>query len=99
LQNDQNLPLKQLSDETLIARVARRDAIAFEILYDRHAAVVLGACLKMIRDRAEAERVLQETFWQVWQSAVAYQPQKGSFTSWLFKIAWQLAKEVRATIE
>ena len=87
------------SDETLIARVARRDAGAFEMLYDRHAAVVLGVCLQTIGDRAVAERILQETFWQVWQGAVAYQSQKGSFTSWLFRIVWELAKEVRLKIE
>jgi RNA polymerase sigma-70 factor (ECF subfamily) len=99
LPTKQELSTGRLSDETLIARVARRDAVAFEMLYDRHAAVVLGACLKIIGDRAIAEQILQEAFWQVWQGAVAYQPQKGSFTSWLFRIVWELAKEVRLTIE
>jgi len=88
-----------LSDETLIARVARRDARALEALYDRHAALILGVCLKTIRDRTVAEQILQETFWQVWQGAVAYQPQKGSFTSWLFRIVWDLTREVRLNIE
>jgi RNA polymerase sigma-70 factor (ECF subfamily) len=99
LPTKQDLSTGMPSDETLIARVARQDASAFEMLYDRHAAVVLGACLKLIGDRAVAERILQETFWQVWQGAGAYQPQKGSFTSWLFRIAWELVREARLTIE
>lgn len=84
------------SDEVLIARVARADPSALETLYDRHAAMVLGLCLKIIGDQATAEQILQETFWQVWRTAPAYQPQRGPFASWLFRLARQLAQgEIR----
>ena len=82
---------KGLSDEILIARVASGDASALEILYDQHAAAVLGVTFRIIGDRLAAEDVLQETFWRVWQSAVTYQAQRGSFRSWLFRIARNLA--------
>lgn len=82
---------KQLSDEMLAAQVAQGNATAFEALYDHHAATVLGICLKITGDRALAEDILQETFWRVWQHASAYQPERGSFTSWLFRIARNLA--------
>jgi len=81
----------RLSDEILVARVASGDRTALESLYDYHAAAVLGISLKIIGDRAAAEDVLQETFWRVWQSAVTYQSQRGSFTGWLFRIARNLA--------
>ena len=81
----------QLSDEILIARVAQGDKAALETLYDRHAAIVLCVCLKILRDRTTAETVLQETFWRVWQSAASYQPGRGSFTGWLFRIARNLS--------
>jgi len=81
----------RLSDEILVARVASGDRTALESLYDHHAAAVLGISLKIIGDRAAAEDVLQETFWRVWQSAVTYQSQRGSFTGWLFRIARNLA--------
>jgi len=55
LQINHKLPYKQLSDEILITRVARGDPIAFEILYDRYAATILGVCLKIIHDQTEAE--------------------------------------------
>ncbi len=83
--------LGKLSDEALIARVARSDRTALETLYDRYAPMVLGISLKIIGDRAVAEEVLQETFWQVWQGAATYQPQRGPFTGWLFRIARELA--------
>jgi RNA polymerase sigma-70 factor (ECF subfamily) len=45
----------------------------------------------VVGERAAAEDVLQETFWRVWNSADTYQSQRGSFTSWLFRIARNLA--------
>lgn len=75
----------------LLARVARGDASALETLYDHHAATVLGICLKITGDQALAEDLLQETFWRVWRNAPAFQPERGSFTSWLFRIARNLA--------
>ena len=81
----------RLSDEVLASRAARGDSAALEALYDRHASTVLGLALKIIADRAAAEDILQETFWRVWKSADTFQPQRGSFTSWLFRIARNLA--------
>ena len=81
----------RLSDEVLAARVSRGDSAALETLYDRHSSLVLGLILKIVGDRPAAEDVLQETFWRVWKSADTYQPERGSFTSWLFRIARNLA--------
>jgi RNA polymerase sigma-70 factor (ECF subfamily) len=82
---------QQLSDETLILQVARGSSDALESLYDRYASTVLGICLKIVGDRALAEDILQETFWRVWKSAENYQSERGLFTSWLFRIARNLA--------
>jgi RNA polymerase sigma-70 factor (ECF subfamily) len=84
----------QLSDESLITQVVEGDETALEALYDRYAAIILGICLKIIGDHAIAEEILQETFWRVWQSATTYQSQRGSFKTWLFKIARNLAIDV-----
>lgn len=81
----------QVTDEVLASQVARGDSAALETLYDRHASTVLAVSLKVIDDKATAEDILQETFWRVWRSASTYQPQRGSFTGWLFRIARNLA--------
>jgi RNA polymerase sigma-70 factor, ECF subfamily len=83
-----------LSDEVLAAQVAKGNSAALEALYDRHGSTVLGLALKIVDDRASAEDILQETFWRVWKSADTFQPQRGSFTSWLFRIARNLAIDV-----
>lgn len=83
-----------LSDEVLAAQVAKGNSAALEALYDRHGSTVLGLALRIVDDRAAAEDILQETFWRVWKSADTFQPQRGSFTGWLFRIARNLAIDV-----
>ena len=88
------------SDEILISRVTQGDSRALEVLYDRHAAMVLGILVRMLGERTVAEEMLQETFWQVWQTATTYSPQIGPLTGWLFKIARNLAQaEIKAREE
>jgi RNA polymerase sigma-70 factor (ECF subfamily) len=81
----------QLSDEVLAARVARGDRTALDALYDRHASTVLGLAIRITGERTSAEDILQETFWRIWQNAGSYQPERGLFTGWLFRIARNLA--------
>jgi RNA polymerase sigma-70 factor (ECF subfamily) len=80
-----------LSDEILIARAARGDAGAFEVLYDRYASTVLGLALKITGQRATAEEVVQETFWRVWRNATTYEAHRGAFAGWMFGIARNLS--------
>jgi RNA polymerase sigma-70 factor (ECF subfamily) len=82
---------ERLSDEVLVVQVARGNSAALEMLYDRYASTVLGISLKIVGDQALAEDILQETFWRLWKSAGTYQSQRGTFTSWLFRIARNLA--------
>jgi len=83
--------LSDAPDETLVTQVARGNAAALEVLYDRYASRVMGLSLKILGDQALAEDILQETFWRVWQSAATFQSQLGPFTGWLFRIARNLA--------
>jgi RNA polymerase sigma-70 factor (ECF subfamily) len=89
-----NQQAMELSDEQLMARVAARDSVAFGLLYDRHAAVVLGIAVKIVSDRAVGEEVLQETYWRVWTQAATFDPAKGPLRAWLFSIARRQALDV-----
>ena len=82
---------QRLNDELLITQVAQGNSDALEALYDRYSSMVLGICLKVVGDRTLAEDILQETFWRVWKSAKNYRSERGMFTSWLFRIARNLA--------
>jgi RNA polymerase sigma-70 factor (ECF subfamily) len=74
-------------DAALLQAVARRDEAAFSALYDRLARPVFSMIVRIVRSRAEAEEVLQESFWQVWQRAPDYRPELGSAFCWVVTVA------------
>ncbi len=74
-------------DHQLIRRVRDGDAGAFETLYDRHAGYVLALALRLVRNREEADEILQAVFGQLWDGDVLYDERRGRFTTWLFALA------------
>lgn len=76
-----------LSDYDLLGRTAARDRAAFSALYDRYAPRAFGLILRIIRNRTDAEDVLQETFLQVWNQAARFDPNRSAPDVWLLLIA------------
>jgi RNA polymerase sigma-70 factor (ECF subfamily) len=74
-------------DIALLSRIAARDTVAVGDLYDRHNRLLYGLILRILRDRAEAEEVLQETFVQAWTRASTYNVALGLPVAWLVRIA------------
>lgn len=74
-------------DASLLARVARREEAAFAALYDRFSVPVFAMIVRIVRSRAEAEEVLQEVFWQVWERAGDYRAVLGSGFQWVVTLA------------
>jgi RNA polymerase sigma-70 factor, ECF subfamily len=65
------------------------DVRAFEVLVTRHRKPVYNFILRFVRDAAQAEDVMQETFLRVIKSAADYERQ-AKFTTWLYTIARNL---------
>ena len=76
----------QDNDEALMKRMARQDQEALSALYDRHRSVVFSLALRILRDRAEAEEVLTDVFFQSWKSAGGFDPLRGSVVGWLITL-------------
>jgi RNA polymerase sigma-70 factor (ECF subfamily) len=72
--------------EALIARVAMGDRKAFRSLYARTSAKLFGVALRVSRERAVAEEVLQEVFLKVWDHAGRYRSNGYSPMTWLITI-------------
>ena len=73
-------------DAPLLDRIARGDADALALLYDRYAPRVLGLTTRILGDPDEAEDVLQEVFLQVWR-APRFDPSRGAVLTWLLVLA------------
>ncbi len=74
-------------DIVLIERIVARDERAVADLYDRHCRLLFGLILRILRDRSEAEEVLQEVFVLVWTRAATYNVALGAPAAWLVRIA------------
>ena len=67
--------------------VAEGDKRAFARLYDAWAPTLFALISCVLKDRAQAEEVLQDTFLHVWRHAPSYDPGRGSVRAWLTTIA------------
>src|SRR5215472_13439676 len=72
--------------QALMRGVVRRYRAAFATLYDRTAPQLFGIALRILRQREEAEDVLQEAFVAVWDRAASFDPERGSVMTWLVTV-------------
>lgn len=71
----------------LLSRVALRDRAAFSLLYSRSSPKLFAICLRILRDRADAEEALQDVFMKVWQRAATFASSGNGAMGWLSAIA------------
>lgn len=84
------------SDEELMARIQAKDPKGLDLLYSRYARLVFGIGLRILNDKSEAEEVVQEAFFFLYQKALLFDPAKGSAKGWVMQIAFSRARDRRA---
>ena len=70
-----------------LARVATGDRAALRTVYQDTSAKLFGICLRILKDRVEAEDVLQDVYVTVWRKAGSFDPGRASPITWLVAIA------------
>lgn len=81
------LRLSESNAPGLIRQIATGDAEALASFYDLYAGLVNGLALRILRDVADAEDVVQEVFVQVWRQAGRFDPSRGSSAAWVCTMA------------
>ncbi|HEY6412725.1 MAG TPA: sigma-70 family RNA polymerase sigma factor [Edaphobacter sp.] len=76
-------PQSSQDDTTLLALVKRGDEYAMASLFDRYSRVVYSVALRVLRDPASAEDILQEVFMQLWRNPDAFTATRGNLGGWL----------------
>lgn len=83
-------------DEQAMARLQSRDTSALDFLFDRYSRLVLSIALRILHDYGEAEEIVQEVFFYVYQKAALFEPSKGSAKAWIVQIAFHRALDKKS---
>lgn len=86
--------LAHLSDEALVALVARADESALAELYDRAGHVAFGLALRVLRDDRLAEDAVQEAFLAVWRTAAGFRPELAKARTWILTLVHRRAVDL-----
>ena len=84
---DVDVPTKTTDDYALMEAIAAGDDVALSAFYDRHSGLVFTLCLRVLRDRMEAEDVLTEVFWELWSKSDRYDAARGTPLTYLLTLA------------
>ena len=83
-----------LSDEAVVALVARSDDSALAELYDRFGRVAYGLALRILRDENLAEDAVQEGFLAAWRNADRFMPERAKASTWLLTLVHRRAVDL-----
>src|SRR5689334_2068302 len=74
------------ADRRAVRRMATGDEGGLAELYDRHARLLYSLALRIVRERSDAEDVLQEVFSQIWRQAHRFDVARGTVVGWLITV-------------
>jgi RNA polymerase sigma factor (sigma-70 family) len=83
------------SDESLLAQLCAGSGEALAILFERYARVTRSVALRILRDPAEAEDLVQDLFLFIQRKCAIFDSSKSSATSWIIQMAYHRAIERR----
>ena len=86
--------LAHLSDEALVALVARGDESALAELYDRVGRAAYGLAFRVLRDDRLAEDAVQEAFLAVWRTAAAFRAERAKASTWILTLVHRRSVDV-----
>lgn len=82
---------EKLTDELLLAQICEGNCDALALLFRRYAQHVRNAGHRILRDKAEAEDLVQEVFLYIHRKSALYDKTKGSARSWIIQVTYTQA--------
>lgn len=83
--------LQSMSDEELMERLKSGCNDALAVLFDRYHRLVFSVALRIVRDRGEAEDVMQNVFLDIFRSIKQFDAAKGTTKVWVLQYAYHRA--------
>jgi RNA polymerase sigma-70 factor (ECF subfamily) len=86
--------LAHLSDEAVLALIARSDEQALSELYRRFSRLAYGLAFRILRDDALAQDAVQEAFLGVWRAAGRFTAERAKPSTWLLTLVHRRAVDL-----
>ena len=86
--------LAHLSDEAVLALIARSDEQALAELYRRFGRLAYGLAFRILRDDALAQDAVQEAFLGVWRAAGRFTAERSKPSTWLLTLVHRRAVDL-----
>jgi len=86
--------LAHLSDEAVLALIARADDQALAELYRRFGRLAYGLAFRILRDDALAQDAVQEAFLGVWRAAGRFTAERSKPSTWLLTLVHRRAVDL-----
>jgi len=83
--------VSEVTDETILGRIHAGDRDALAMLFRRYAHPVRNIGRRILRDKAEAEDLVQEVFLYIHRKSGLFDSTKGSASSWIVQVAYTQA--------
>jgi RNA polymerase sigma-70 factor, ECF subfamily len=79
---------ERMTDEEALSRLKEEDRDALALLFERYSRLVMTIAFRVLRDRGEAEDLMQQVFINLFGKARDYDPDKGSAVAWITRLAY-----------
>ncbi|HEY1984058.1 MAG TPA: sigma-70 family RNA polymerase sigma factor [Terracidiphilus sp.] len=79
--------MRSAEDEALLERVRAKDQNSMTDLFDRYGSMVYSVALRILKDPGNAEDVMQDIFFQLWENPAVFNSSRGSLGAWLLVVA------------
>ncbi|HEX8882745.1 MAG TPA: sigma-70 family RNA polymerase sigma factor [Candidatus Acidoferrum sp.] len=77
------MPQQSSNDTEIVTRLLAGDRAGFVRLYDQYSGLIYGVALRVLRNAAGAQDIVQEVFLQLWRNPASFDPQRGRLAPWL----------------
>jgi RNA polymerase sigma-70 factor (ECF subfamily) len=83
IEADRSFAASDSDDADLMQRILAHQEDALRILYQRHAATLFALALRVVGDRTDAEQILIDVFWEIWERADRYDSARAAPVTYL----------------
>ena len=83
-----HLHSESIADEVLVHNIGEGCAECFAILFERYCRQVVSLAVRILRDRPEAEDILQEVFLAIYLQREKFDESRGSVKTWILQFAY-----------